>query len=439
MMKKGLVIGIVVLFLGMAFVPLAGSLSIEKYVSTDKEIQSSNLDYTTPTEANVTWELYKVDGKWYVDFICDPGMGFMDRVTMYIDDVEFDTITGPGPAYVFTLQWVKALRSCTFKFVFYFGSGNKVAVIINGSDIKSYPSSQNIINMIPSSGNTINNGTLSGYVTDPLDNPIEGALIRVHFHGTYEEDYSDENGYYHVTNIPICYCMKNATCSKEGYKTEWELLSIAENTTYDFVLYPTYVYPVFDGSQCNGWWNSPITVSFVFDPEEVAEIWYSYNGWWYPYIEPFVIDDEVPPLLEYYWVNYEGDESTHQVCTFDIDYTPPTTNLEWKVIKKLPSNKWLVRFTLTAEDYISGMDHFLEFYIDDVLMDEFEVYWPSVEFNFEFSEAFKNSKFGFGCSDNACNYVIEEVNGSDIKSYSINQQSTNTLFLQILHQLMNIK
>jgi hypothetical protein len=81
-----------------------------------------------------------------------------------------------------------------------------------------------------------NNGSLLGYVNDTSGNPIEGALIRVHFHGTYEEDYSDSTGFYHVTNIPICWCMKNATCSKEGYKTEWVLLSIVENTTHDFVL-----------------------------------------------------------------------------------------------------------------------------------------------------------------------------------------------------------
>jgi len=82
----------------------------------------------------------------------------------------------------------------------------------------------------------LNNGTLSGYVTDPLDNPIEGALIRVHFHGTYEEDHSDETGYYYVDNIPICYCMKLCICSKDGYQTESVELGITENTVYDFVL-----------------------------------------------------------------------------------------------------------------------------------------------------------------------------------------------------------
>jgi len=66
--------------------------------------------------------------------------------------------------------------------------------------------------------------------------PIEGARVRVYFHETYEENYTDSSGYYHVTNIPICYCLKNATASKDGYTTEWVLLAIGENTTHDFVL-----------------------------------------------------------------------------------------------------------------------------------------------------------------------------------------------------------
>ena len=82
----------------------------------------------------------------------------------------------------------------------------------------------------------MNDGNLLGYVNDTFGHPIEGALVRVHFHETYEEDYSDPDGFYHVTNIPICYCLKNATCSKDGYIKEWVLLSIAENTTHDFVL-----------------------------------------------------------------------------------------------------------------------------------------------------------------------------------------------------------
>ena len=81
-------------------------------------------------------------------------------------------------------------------------------------------------------------GTLSGYVTDASMKPIEGARIEVYFHGTYEEDYSDSSGYYHVTNVPICYCLKNATASKEGYRSKCVLLSINETTIQNFVLIP---------------------------------------------------------------------------------------------------------------------------------------------------------------------------------------------------------
>jgi hypothetical protein len=81
-------------------------------------------------------------------------------------------------------------------------------------------------------------GTLSGYVTDTAMNPIQGALVRVYFHETYRENYTDATGYYHVIDIPVCYCLKNATCSKEGYIPKWVLLAITENTTYDFFLTP---------------------------------------------------------------------------------------------------------------------------------------------------------------------------------------------------------
>lgn len=69
-------------------------------------------------------------------------------------------------------------------------------------------------------------------------NPIEGARVRVYFHGTYEEDFTDTSGYYHVTNIPICNCTKNCTAFKSGFKPAWVLLGIGKNTTYDFVLTP---------------------------------------------------------------------------------------------------------------------------------------------------------------------------------------------------------
>ena len=106
-------------------------------------------------------------------------------------------------------------------------------------------------------------GSLSGYVKNINMNPIEGALVRVYFHGTYEENYSDSNGYYHVTNIPICWCCKNCTASKEGYETEWVWLSIYENTTYNFVLTPLSQYDGSLSGYVNDTYMNPIGEALV--------------------------------------------------------------------------------------------------------------------------------------------------------------------------------
>ena len=82
----------------------------------------------------------------------------------------------------------------------------------------------------------LDDGNLSGYVYDSKMEPIEGVLVRVDFHSEYEENYTDSNGYYHVSNIPICFCLKNCSASKDDYVTEWAYLEIIEETFYDFIL-----------------------------------------------------------------------------------------------------------------------------------------------------------------------------------------------------------
>jgi len=115
-----------------------------------------------------------------------------------------------------------------------------------------------------SSIQTINDGSLSGYVNDSSMNAIEGARVRVYFHGTYEENYTDANGYYHVANIPICYCLKNCTVLKEWYHPNWVMMGITENTTYDFILIPlnsSGIDPPYGPTE--GYVNVPYT--FYFD------------------------------------------------------------------------------------------------------------------------------------------------------------------------------
>ena len=224
----------------------------------------------------------------------------------------------------------------------------------------------NNINPIKISTNSFQyNGSLLGYVFDPQSSPIENALVRVYFHGTYEENYSDENGFYHVTNIPICYCMKNCTCSKEGFRTEWILMGIVENTTHDFILTPIDlpVYPVIDGIiGDNGWYVSPVTISFVYDPDVVATI--IVNG--QVYTEPIVIDYEGHFYLIWYWIDYYGNESTWETIKIPIDFTLPILDITWEVHGCFLTG-WEIWFIVTCSDLVSGLDR-VEFYFADVLM-----------------------------------------------------------------------
>ena len=205
-------------------------------------------------------------------------------------------------------------------------------------------------------------GNLSGYVTDTQMVPLEGALIRVSFHGTYEENYSDADGYYHVTNIPLCYCLKNATCSKEGYKTETVWLSISENTTYDFILTSLgpYPYPVLNGTMGNnGWYRSCVNVSFV-NLDSVDALFYQMNGGTsVEYSEPFEICQNGNHVLSWYWI-FEGNQSEEFCITFRIDSIAPTLQLSSQRISI--STIKIIADTTDAE---SGI-HRVEFIVDGV-------------------------------------------------------------------------
>lgn len=200
-------------------------------------------------------------------------------------------------------------------------------------------------------------GSLSGYVTDPSMNPISGAQIRVHFHGNYSENYSDETGYYHVEHIPICYCLKNTTCSKEGYETEWVLLSIYENTTYDFMLTPLNSSLIFlNGTMGeNGWYISPVFIILMVSYFCKYKI---DNSSWITYTGPFSVTDDGYHQILCYWVDESGEQSDIYSADFKIDQTSPTIQLTSQRI-----NHSKVKIIATVDDATSGV-YRVEFYDD---------------------------------------------------------------------------
>ncbi|MBN1860627.1 MAG: hypothetical protein JW840_04110 [Candidatus Thermoplasmatota archaeon] len=219
-------------------------------------------------------------------------------------------------------------------------------------------------------------GNLSGYVTDTYQNPLGNARIRIYFHGTYEENYSDTSGYYHVTNIPLCYCLKNATCSKSGYQSEWVMLSISENTTYDFILRPLNdsCYPLFNGTiGKHGIFISCVNVTFVIIGNVDAVYYRLDGGSWTHYVSAFMVCEDGPHVLDWYWI-YQGNESAILTApSFFIDWTPPSIQLS---SKRIGLNR--IKITATAFDAESGMEK-VEFYIDDQLLGNITSAGPDYE------------------------------------------------------------
>jgi parallel beta-helix repeat protein len=134
-------------------------------------------------------------------------------------------------------------------------------------------------------------GTLSGYIRDKDMNPLEGAKIIVYFHDSYEENYSDSNGYYHVTNIPICFCLKNATVYKEGYHSEWILLPIGENTFHNFTLKPVNKKLFVGGLGPNNYSR----IQDAIDNASTGNTIFVYNG---IYFENIIIDKSIELIGE---------------------------------------------------------------------------------------------------------------------------------------------
>ncbi len=206
-------------------------------------------------------------------------------------------------------------------------------------------------------------GSLSGYVTDSSMNPIGTALVRIYFHEIYEENYSDSSGYYHVAHIPLCYCLKNATCSKPGYYPEWVMLSIGENTTYDFILTSLNqsCYPVFNGTMgINGWYVSFVNVSFIID-EDIEAVFYKVDaGGWNQYYEPVQICTDGMHIF-YWYYSYNGNLSEVLQTTLKIDCTIPDLTLS---SERIGIGKIII--IADAADETSEINK-VEFYIDGAL------------------------------------------------------------------------
>ena len=83
----------------------------------------------------------------------------------------------------------------------------------------------------------VTTGVLTGSVTNLMGLPVENALITVCYHeDVVHTGFTDTQGLYKIKDISLCKCLKNVTCSKNGYNSVSVLIPINELTVQDFVL-----------------------------------------------------------------------------------------------------------------------------------------------------------------------------------------------------------
>jgi hypothetical protein len=205
---------------------------------------------------------------------------------------------------------------------------------------------------IEGSETTMYHGVLSGHVTDVGMHPLQGACVRVSFHDTYRENYTDAAGYYKVNDIPVCVCNKNVSCAKLGYYTMYTLVDIHENTTHDFIINSMPVYPILSGTMGeSGWYVSPVVVTPVMNSS--CDFLYAIDeGPWTEFIGPFMVAEDGIHVLHWFWVNHQGNSSGVYWVGFKIDCTAPTVT--FFTAQRLALKVW--KFSTNASDNTSGIN-----------------------------------------------------------------------------------
>ena len=138
--RKIVVCAILVLFVGIGTMPMAGSLSVEQHALTKNQIEKLN---APPVIEDFTWEVNgNIFQGWTVTFtvICYDETSGMDRVEFAIDDKLMFTDDTPPSPYIWLLenpQHIPGWYSSIIKATAFDKAGNSAFVEMPASGIKS--------------------------------------------------------------------------------------------------------------------------------------------------------------------------------------------------------------------------------------------------------------------------------------------------------------
>jgi parallel beta-helix repeat protein len=194
----------------------------------------------------------------------------------------------------------------------------------------------------------------------------------------------------------------------------------------------------------NGYYKTPVNVTL-----NATDVGFGVNTIYYRIEEgdwknhsgdtcTFMVDYDclIDGLIEYYSVDYFGNEEAIQSVRIYMDQVPPEGDVEWDAYRE--GRLWYVDLTCTIEDLCSGVDR-VEFFINDGLHEIIKGGGPDYVFTIQWSESLRKHKGWFYAYDRAGNVLRLEVNFSNITSYPNNYYQYFKQLLErfpILNQLI---
>ena len=468
MMKKGLVVGIFVLFIGMSSMPMAGSLSMEKQsreslpfaysASGTSEISLitvkvagemgnndwyvSDLGVTFSKESNdIASVYYRLDDEWteYNNSFEISGDGKNQALEWYAVDSEGTQSEVDGP-FVFNMDQTKPIIDLTFEWE-------------EGPEPGTWWMIYTATALDAMSGMSHVDFYINGVVQETVYGPGPDYRYQFLYDGSYKYSHRavafDKAGNSRFdeileppgdNNILESSLVETISCKEENTQncfneisseiksnrfTEKSPSGIGDGDVFD----PAYMIVVFNRKMGkNNWIISNVSIPIFYESDRIAEVYYKIDdGEWILHNEPLIISDEGTHSFSWYVVDSEGYASTPDSMSFKIDKTCPEINL---IRERIAFNS--VKFIANVYDETSGINrvHFDSGYGGKYTDYDFPFEWiwtPDKWIGWYFEHDVDVTVY-----DNAGHEKHSSMNVID--NYIFNQQSLNPMSFGFLEQ-----
>jgi hypothetical protein len=94
-------------------------------------------------------------------------------------------------------------------------------------------------NLDNNESNDVFEGTLYGTVFHAITGqPLPGTQIKLSYHDLTRTTETDSSGNFRITDIPLCFCLKNLSANRDGFEVWFQMLAVDETTFENIFLEP---------------------------------------------------------------------------------------------------------------------------------------------------------------------------------------------------------